>query len=605
MHIPDGFIDGSTSAGAAAVAATGVGVSLKKASETLQEKQIPLCGLVAAFIFAVQMLNFPVAGGTSGHLLGGVLAAVLVGPWAAVLCVSVVLLVQGVVFADGGLTALGLNVINMALVTSLGGYAIYLGLRMLAPRTKSGVVVAAGIAAGCAVVLASIAFTVEYAIGGVGNASVGTVFGAMVGVHTVIGIGEGIITAFTVAAVLAVAARPRVRRTRSRAERRHSRRAGSELGSLAVAAARTRAGIAGLIVAGLLVALALAAFASPFASTEPDGLNKVAADHGLDRSARDSATAGSPLAGYSVKHVDNEKVTKGLAGTIGVVLTLLVAGAIFGGLWVVVRRRGAAPTVGTRRSLMGAGHHRPLTLDGESFLHRMAPECKVLATVLFVFVVVLTPREAFWAFAIYGAAIIALALAAQLPLVTLGRRLVLELPFLAFAFFLPFIGRGERVDVFGLSLSVDGLWGAWNILVKGTLGVAASSVLVATTDTRDILRGLERLHLPKVFVAIASFMLRYLEVIAGEMRAMRVARLSRGDDPRWIGQARGVAASAGTLFVRSYERGERVYLAMAAHGYDGTMPATTSNTNGTAAWGVAMLLPVGAAFVAATAWILS
>ena len=182
---------------------------------------------------------------------------------------------------------------------------------------------------------------------------------------------------------------------------------------------------------------------------------------------------------------------------------------------------------------------------------------------------------------------------------------MLELPFLAFAFFLPFIGRGERVDVFGLSLSVDGLWGAWNILVKGTLGVAASSVLVATTDTRDILRGLERLHLPKVFVAIASFMLRYLEVIAGEMRAMRVARLSRGDDPRWIGQARGVAASAGTLFVRSYERGERVYLAMAARGYDGTMPATTSNTDGTAAWGVAMLLPVGAAFVAATAWILS
>ena len=189
-------------------------------------------------------------------------------------------------------------------------------------------------------------------------------------------------------------------------------------------------------------------------------------------------------------------------------------------------------------------------------------------------------------------------------MVTLGRRLVLELPFLAFAFFLPFIGRGERVDVFGLSLSVDGLWGAWNILVKGTLGVAASSVLVATTDTRDILRGLERLHLPKVFVAIASFMLRYLEVIAGEMRAMRVARLSRGDDPRWIGQARGVAASAGTLFVRSYERGERVYLAMAACGYDGTMPATTSNTNGTAAWGSRCSCRL-APFVAATAWILS
>ncbi len=253
---------------------------------------------------------------------------------------------------------------------------------------------------------------------------------------------------------------------------------------------------------------------------------------------------------------------------------------------------------------MGAGHHRPLTVEGESFLHRMAPECKVLATVLFVFVVVVTPREAFWAFAIYAATIVALAGAAHLPLASLGRRLVIELPFLAFAFFLPLIGRGERVDVFGLSLSVDGLWGAWNILVKGTLGVAASSVLVATTDTRDILRGLERLHLPKVFVAIASFMLRYLEVIAGEMRATRVARVSRGDDPRWIWQARGVAASAGTLFIRSYERGERVYLAMAARGYDGTMPVTTTGVGSNAAWGLAMLLPAGAAVVAATAWLL-
>jgi cobalt/nickel transport system permease protein len=112
-----------------------------------------------------------------------------------------------------------------------------------------------------------------------------------------------------------------------------------------VASARIRAGIGGLIAAGLLVALALAAFASPFASTEPDGLNKVAADHGFDAAARDSAAAGSPLAGYSVKHVDDDKVTKGLAGTIGVVLTLLVAGAIFGGMWFVVRRRAGPPPI--------------------------------------------------------------------------------------------------------------------------------------------------------------------------------------------------------------------------------------------------------------------
>ena len=199
----------------------------------------------------------------------------------------------------------------------------------------------------------------------------------------------------------------------------------------------------------------------------------------------------------------------------------------------------------------------------------------------------------------------AVALVAQVPLTTLARRLVIELPFLAFAFFLPFIGGGERTDVLGLSLSVDGLWGMWNIVIKGALGVAASSLLVATTDTRDILRGLERLHLPKVFVAIASFMLRYLEVIAGELRAMRIARISRGDDPRWIGQTRGIAQSAGTMFVRSYERGERVYLAMVARGYDGTMPGTmsTAATNAVhTSWGIALVLPIGAAAVATVAW---
>ena len=204
MHIPDGFINAPTSLAAGAVAAGGVGVSLRRAAQTLQEKQAPLAGLVAAYIFAVQMLNFPVAAGTSGHLLGGALAAVLVGPWAGALCVSVVLLVQGLLFADGGLSALGLNIVNMALVTAWGGYAVFLLLRRALPATKTSVTVSAGVAAGISVVLASLAFVVEYAIGGNGGASVGTVFAAMVGVHTLIGIGEGIITALTVGVVLGV-----------------------------------------------------------------------------------------------------------------------------------------------------------------------------------------------------------------------------------------------------------------------------------------------------------------------------------------------------------------------------------------------------------------
>jgi len=204
MHIPDGFINAPTSLAAGAVAAGGVGVSLRRAAQTLQERQAPLAGLVAAYIFAVQMLNFPVAAGTSGHLLGGALAAILVGPWAGALCVAVVLVVQALLFADGGLSALGLNIINMALVTAWGGYAIFLLLRRFLPATRTSVTVSAGVAAGISVVLASVAFVVEYAIGGTGGASVGTVLAAMVGVHTLIGIGEGIITALTVGVVLGV-----------------------------------------------------------------------------------------------------------------------------------------------------------------------------------------------------------------------------------------------------------------------------------------------------------------------------------------------------------------------------------------------------------------
>jgi cobalt/nickel transport system permease protein len=204
VHIPDGFINAPTALAAGAAAAGGVGVSLRRAARTLQDRQAPLAGLVAAYIFAVQMLNFPVAAGTSGHLLGGLLAAVLVGPWAGALCVAVVLIVQALLFADGGLSALGLNIVNMALVTAWGGYAVFLLLRRALPATRASVTAAAGVAAGISVVLASLAFVVEYAIGGTGGAPVGTVFGAMVGVHTLIGIGEGIITALTVAAVLAV-----------------------------------------------------------------------------------------------------------------------------------------------------------------------------------------------------------------------------------------------------------------------------------------------------------------------------------------------------------------------------------------------------------------
>ena len=251
---------------------------------------------------------------------------------------------------------------------------------------------------------------------------------------------------------------------------------------------------------------------------------------------------------------------------------------------------------------MGAGHAHPLYLRGTSLLHRARPQCKIAATLLFVLAVVATPREAFWAFGLYGLLLAGLAGVAGIPPATLARRLLIELPFLAFAFFLPIVGQGERVEVLGVSLAVGGLWGAWNIVVKGTLGVMASSILAATTPVAELLGGLDRLRLPRTLTVIAAFMVRYADVIADEVRRMRIARISRGHDPRWIWQARAVAASAGTLFIRSYERGERVYLAMVSRGYSGSMPVLQELDATRAQWLAALAVPAAAALVAATAW---
>jgi cobalt/nickel transport system permease protein len=204
MHIPDGFIDTGVAVAADVLAIGTVGVCLKKAADTMEDKQAPLAGLVAAFVFAVQMLNFPVAAGTSGHLLGGVLATVLVGPWLGAICIALVLTVQALFFADGGISALGLNIVNMALIGALGGYAVFVAIRRLTPKTKGTVVTVSAVAAGISVVMASIGFWIEYALGGVGQVSLRTVFAAMVGTHLLIGIGEALITGLTIGAVMAV-----------------------------------------------------------------------------------------------------------------------------------------------------------------------------------------------------------------------------------------------------------------------------------------------------------------------------------------------------------------------------------------------------------------
>ena len=203
MHVPDGFIDAPVSLAAGAVAVAGVGVCLRGARRELDDRTAPLAGLVAAFVFAAQLLNFPVAAGTSGHLLGGALAAALVGPYAGASCIAVVLLVQAL-FADGGLTALGVNVTNMSIV---GLSVAYLTMRLLLavlPRERWSVVVASGAGALLSVPAAALGFVAFFAAGGTADVPIGTVASAMVSVHVLIGIGEAVVTGATVASVLAV-----------------------------------------------------------------------------------------------------------------------------------------------------------------------------------------------------------------------------------------------------------------------------------------------------------------------------------------------------------------------------------------------------------------
>jgi cobalt/nickel transport system permease protein len=203
MHVPDGFLDAPTSLATGVVAAAGVAVALRKARTELDDRTAPMAGLVAAFIFAGQMMNFPVGAGTSGHLLGGALAAVLVGPWTGALCISVVLIVQSLFMADGGITALGTNITLMALCGSFLGYAIFRTLRAVLPQRLAMVAPAAGVAALVSVPLVAVAFTLLFAIGGTAPVAIGDVFTAMVGWHTLIGIGEGLVTGLVIAAVIA------------------------------------------------------------------------------------------------------------------------------------------------------------------------------------------------------------------------------------------------------------------------------------------------------------------------------------------------------------------------------------------------------------------
>lgn len=201
MHIPDGFLAMNTWIPTWLISAAGIGYSIKAASQRLKEKFIPMMGVMSAFIFAAQMLNFPVAGGTSGHLLGGVLAAILLGPFSAAIVISVVLVVQCLVFQDGGITALGANIFNMSIIGAMGGYLVYRLISKIIKGNK-GIIISAFVSAWFSVVIASAACALELAISGTSPFSI--VFPAMVGIHAIIGVGEGIITLLVISFIIRV-----------------------------------------------------------------------------------------------------------------------------------------------------------------------------------------------------------------------------------------------------------------------------------------------------------------------------------------------------------------------------------------------------------------
>ena len=304
MHIPDGFLNSTTAVATSLLAATGLGVALRHTRLHLPPRRVPLLGLAAAFVFAAQMINFPVAGGTSGHLIGAALVAALLGPSAAVIVISAVLIVQCLMFADGGISALGANIFNMGLIGGVGGWAIYHGVTRLV-KGMFGCVLAAAFAAWCSTVLAAVACAGELAASRTVGWSV--VLPAMAGIHMLIGIGEALITAFVLVAI-----------ARTRPDLLQSDAASS--GKLAYGM---------VVVYGVLIALGLALFASPFASQWPDGLDRTAELLGFKEKAAGPIVP-SPIPDYAMPGVHWSVLSTGIAGAVGTVAVFVLA-------WVLAR----------------------------------------------------------------------------------------------------------------------------------------------------------------------------------------------------------------------------------------------------------------------------
>jgi cobalt/nickel transport system permease protein len=318
MHLPDGFLDAKTALLSSGVAVAGVGLALRQVGASLEPRRTPMLGLGAAFIFAAQMLNFPIAGGTSGHLVGGVLTAILLGPSAAILVMTCVLIVQCLMFADGGLMALGANVFNMGVVNVCGGYFVFRLLQsVFRMEQQRSAVFAAAFAGWFGTVLASIFCAGELALSNTVPWSIA--FPAMANVHMIIGLGEGLATGLILLAVLR--ARPELVAARQ--------------------APRLWFG-SGAIGYGMLICLGLAVFVAPFACPWPDGLEAFGQRLGLP-----AQTLAAPLAEYHFPLVGSPTAATAIAGAVGTLLAFVAAYAL---------ARVLVPILGPSKKDASAGH---------------------------------------------------------------------------------------------------------------------------------------------------------------------------------------------------------------------------------------------------------
>lgn len=288
MHIPDGFLNLVISIICWVITASILGLAISKTNKSLGEKQIPLMGVMAAFIFAAQMINFPVAGGTSGHLLGGALAAIVLGPWAGMLVMTSVIAVQGLLFQDGGLVVMGANILNMGLVTAAVGYGLY---RSAVSQSKSVKLGVAGVAAWLSVMTGALLTSLQLWLSGTSDLQI--VIPAMLGVHALIGLGEALITVSALAFIMQT--RPDLLGE----------------GSESAKGSRTWVFVGGLIALGVVLF-------SPLASASPDGLERVATDMGFINAGQ--AAPYSIIPDYTLPFLGETAISTILAGVIGVIV---------------------------------------------------------------------------------------------------------------------------------------------------------------------------------------------------------------------------------------------------------------------------------------------